>query len=316
MSASSGIIEHVFEVSELPATFDVVSGDDVELVAAIGAGVRFESAALARQMVAMVDLYDRRRDAQRAALTPQDFRGDEAADLPELWVVDCCASVATEIAAARRISKGRAHSLLSNALALQTRFRRLMGEFLQGRVTYRVVQTVIARTELLDDIDVQLVDDEVVKVASGLDRLSEKKLAGLIDFWVLEIDHLAVRAKRDVHAERFVAFDVREDGMTDITGTLNTADAALLNARLQQVADTVCPQDPRDKTERCADAAGALAAGLSRLECQCGRPQCPTLGADPQEPSAQIVVEVIADRSTLAGGSKPGVVARFRSAAC
>lgn len=301
----------MFEVADLPQVFDVIASDDAELVAAIADGARFENAALARQLVAMIDLHDRRRDALLAQHRGTQVFGDETTS-PLLWKVDPFAAVAAEIAAARRISRARAEGLLSTALALQNRFPRLFSQFLAGRLTYRVIQIVISRTELLDDADVSMVDDQLLKVLSGLDRLSDKKIGELVDFWVMEIDYLAVRAKRDVHKERFVAMDVREDGMTDVMGTVNTADAALLNARLEQLAATVCSMDPRSKAERCADAIGPVAAGLSKLDCQCGRDDCPTL-AEPEteEPTAALQVQVIADKATLEGGSKPALLPGF-----
>ncbi|MGK2881606.1 MAG: DUF222 domain-containing protein, partial [Mycobacterium sp.] len=288
----------MFEVSSLPQVLDVVSGDDAELLAAIGDACEFENATLARRMWAMVELYDRRQAAATAANT-------------ELWAVDCTASVITEIAAEQRTTRGRAETMLDTALTLRRRFPLLNAKFLAGTISYRVLTAIIARTRLIDDSMIALVEREILKALGRLGRLSDKKLAEQIDYWVMEIDYLAVRAKRNVDTERGIDFDVREDGMTDLIGTMRTPDAALLDARLDQLADTVCPRDPRTKDNRRADAAAALAAGHTRLQCECRTPDCPQT-TTPQDTLAPIVINMIADEATVNGtGSKPAILPGF-----
>ena len=53
----------------------------------------------------------------------------------------------------------------------------------------------------------------------------------------------------------------RRAGLTCLWARLYATDAAVLDQRVEEMADTVCEHDPRTAGERRADAMGALAAG-------------------------------------------------------
>lgn len=63
-------------------------------------------------------------------------------------------------------------------------------------------------------------------------------------------------------------------GFVSVWARLYTPDAAALHQRVDDIAHTVCPDDPCALKERRADALGALGAGASTLACQCGRDDC------------------------------------------
>jgi hypothetical protein len=67
----------------------------------------------------------------------------------------------------------------------------------------------------------------------------------------------------------------------------------------------VCPDDPRTKTQRRADALTPLAAGATSIACTCGNPDCPA--ADNEVPATPVVINVLAEAATVQGSSdKPG----------
>jgi hypothetical protein len=67
--------------------------------------------------------------------------------------------------------------------------------------------------------------------------------------------------------------------------------------RLNQLARTVCEEDPRTLAQRRADAMGALAAGQESLACTCGSANCPA-GESGSAPS-NVVVHVVADATAV-----------------
>ena len=60
--------------------------------------------------------------------------------------------------------------------------------------------------------------------------------------------------------------------------TLFTTDAKAFDTRLNALARTVCPADPRTKDQRRSDAIGAIAHGADRLACLCDTEDCPAAG--------------------------------------
>jgi hypothetical protein len=84
-------------------------------------------------------------------------------------------------------------------------------------------------------------------------------------------------------------------------------EAAALDRRLDQLAATVCRDDSRSKRQRRADALVALAAEQSALPCDCGSPECPVRGDGAEAGSAQLVIHVLAEQTTISdGGTAPG----------
>ena len=58
-------------------------------------------------------------------------------------------------------------------------------------------------------------------------------------------------------------------------------DATALDLRLNALADTVCPADPRTRDQRRADAMGTLAHGADCLACLCDTDDCPATDTPP-----------------------------------
>ncbi len=278
-----------------------MSGSDADLVDAVCAAARFESATMARKLAAVNELYCR-----RLAQQPPDE--DE---LRGLWQIDIWDQVAAELSAALRITRGRASGLLRVATALAERLPRVAAVFAAGDTSYRVVDAIVSRTNLIDsDEDAARVDALLAKRVGRWNKYSDAKLNDHIDYWVLTVDRLAKRVPKKAAQERCVGVGRDQDGLAELWGTLRAPDALAIDARLNELADTVCPNDPRTKEQRRADATGALAAGSSRLECECGQPDCPAAGDDAAT-GTNVVIHLLAQADAQEKAVGPGYIPGF-----
>ena len=125
-----------------------------------------------------------------------------------------------------------------------------------------------------------------------------------------KFDPTGVREPRPVRDDHYVDVGPISAGMLGIWAKLPMVDGLAFDARVDQIAATVCPDDPRTAQQRRADAMTAIGAGQTRLHCGCGAHDCPA--AAPQPPSGQVVIEVIAEQASLDGGSQnPGYAPGF-----
>jgi hypothetical protein len=221
------------------------------------------------------------------------------------WAADTWDEVAGEVAAALRISVGLASSYLRYAQAMVERLPRVGAVFAAGDIDYRLFQTIVFRTDLIEDPAVLAgVDARLAVRAPRWPSMTRGKLAALVDRVVAAVDGDAVRRAARHRVDRDIAIWETEAGMAQIQGSLFGTDAAALDARLDALAATVCECDPRTREQRRADALGALAGGADRLGCRCGGPDC-AAGARPVP--GPVVIHVIAEQATVDGhGQAPG----------
>ncbi|MGH3644656.1 MAG: DUF222 domain-containing protein, partial [Mycobacterium sp.] len=113
----------------------------------------------------------------------------------------------------------------------------------------------------------------------------------------------AVRRTHTKARSRSVDIAVEDGtGLAVLFATLLAPDATALDGRLNALADTVCPADPRTKDQRRSDAMGALSHGADRLMCLCDTTDCPA-GEIP--PSTGVVIYVVAHQDTISGPAEP-----------
>jgi hypothetical protein len=268
---------------------------DAGLIDGIGVAARAESAALARRFALIGEL-----DARRAV------------ELVErrLWRTDPFEEVAAEISAAQNISRGRAGGQICFARALRDRLPAVAAVFAAGAIDYRLVDTVISRTENVEPEFRAALDAAIARHCVKWMRLSGPKLADRVDLWVAKHDPAAVRVPPKAKANRFVDIGERGAGMAGIYAHLEAADAALVDSRLDALADTVCANDPRTKDQRRADAFRPLARKESSLACRCGSTDC--AAAAQRSALSEIVINVLAEQATLDGaGDHPGYLPGF-----
>jgi hypothetical protein len=265
-----------------------VTGESVGLVQEVCVAARAENRAAAAQLDAIGRLFGYRLS-----------RCSEAED----WAIDTMEAVAAEVAAALRIGQGLAASRLRYARAMRERLPKVGEVFRAGDIDFRMFATVVYRTDLITDEQVlAAVDAELARKVARWPSMSRGRLSGQVDKVVARADADAVRRRQQRHSDREVWIADDGEGVSQIGGSLFTADAHALDKRLDAVAATVCGHDPRSRAQRRADALGALAAGADRLGCRCGRPDC----AAGKRPAAAVVIHVIAEQTTLDGrGEEP-----------
>jgi hypothetical protein len=259
-----------------------------ELIDVMASAGRAESVAVARRLGAVAGLYARRRQVYVEA---------------NLWCTDVFEAVAAEVSAAQNISRARASAQVRQAVSLFERLPAVAAVFARGEVDYRLVQTVITRTENVEDAVIGDLDRSLAQKVSRWMRLSGPKLRDRIDVFVAEFDPAGVRVPPVVEEQRYCDVDAHPTtaGMALVGGVLDAADAAALDQRLDLIAESVCVNDPRSKRQRRADACGALGRGEGSLVCRCGSDACPASVL--RESAAQVVVHVLAEQATLDGRS-------------
>jgi hypothetical protein len=273
--------------------FETVS--DAELINLMGEETREESAAMARRLASVGELYARR------------LREHEDANL---LFTDVIVAVAAEISPIQNISHARAVSQVQSARALCERLPQVLTVFTRGWIDWRMVSTILARTENVEDELIAELDGALARKAEKWMKLSLPKLRDRIDMWVTKYDPAAVRVPPVENESRYIAIEPTQFGMAGIFGNVRAEDGAALNQRLDAIAATVCDDDPRTHGQRRADAAGPLGRLEGTLACRCGSEDCPA--AAKRETVAAAVIHVLAEQPTLEGTSdKPGYLPGF-----
>ena len=143
------------------------------LIDEIGDAARVESAAIARRLAAVGEL-----DALRMV------------ELVErrLWRTDPFEEVAAEISAAQNISRGRAGGQIHLARVLRGELPAVAAVFATGAIDYRMVATIIARTDNVEPDRKAAVDAAIARHCVKWMRLSRPKLRDRVDLWVAKYD--------------------------------------------------------------------------------------------------------------------------------
>jgi uncharacterized protein DUF222 len=266
LSYCCGIIEYVFE--------SVVDG---ELIDVMGEATRDESTAIAQRLAAVAELFVR--------------RSGELAEC-EWWCADACDAVAAEVSAAQNISHARAVGQVQFACALRHRLPAVARVFAAGVIDFRVVSTIIARTQNVDAAVMPQLDEAIARHAEKWMKLSGPKLRDRVDLWVAKFDAAGVRVPPKVNDNRHVDLYSSSPGVAGISGFLRAVDGAALDQSLDALAATVCENDPRTKEQRRADATGPAAAERKAL--------------------GDVVIHVLAEQATIDGTSDhPGYLPGF-----
>jgi hypothetical protein len=269
-----------------PEVADLAALDDAALVEAAGDWARVENAACARKLAVLAEMF-----ARRTGL-PAGER--------ELWWIDPQAGVAAELGAAVNVSQGMALHQTHRGVALRDRLPMVAALFEAGLVSDLLVRTIVWRTYLIvDEEAMAAVDAALAERITGWGALSAAKTEAAIDALVDEFDPAALRRSRESASSRTVEFGSPADvaGITSMWARLHAPDAAVIEQRVEELARSVCDNDPRSIGERRADALTAL-ANCTELACTCGQADCVT-GAGDTTPAKNAVVYVVADEKSV-----------------
>jgi len=246
---------------------------------------RAESAACARKVAEMAEMFQ----AAHAA---------DGSDERDLWCTDTWDAVAAHIGAVLRITPGAASNQLLVAVALHERFPQVAAVFAEGLITYAIVRTVVQRGALVVDPDaLGALDAMLAEALRNREPMSVATLEKTIDAVVARVDpHAVIRTETRARGRSVEVGEDDGSGMATVLATLFATDAKAFDARLDALARTVCPADPRTLDQRRADAYGAMCHRNDRLACLCGTEDC-TAAQNP--PATGVVVYVIASQETL-----------------
>ncbi|MFC7674593.1 DUF222 domain-containing protein [Mycolicibacterium sp. GCM10028919] len=257
---------------------------EAEASPTVAGWARVEAAATARRLAAMVVLLD------------QAYAADGSADR-EQWYLDNWGAVSAEIGAEQNITQGAAAHQLLIATALRDRLPHVAALFAEGLVSYRVVSAITTRTTLVRDRDAQRATDKAfAEVLRDWAPMSEDKLNTAIDAIVAEHDPHGVYRTKLTAKGRNVQFDYDGSGMATMFCTMFATDGKAVEKRLNLLARTVCPSDPRTVEQRRADSFHSVLRGLDYLPCLCGSDDCP----GPTTPAkSDAVVYVVVNEDTI-----------------
>ncbi|CCQ17222.1 putative uncharacterized protein (fragment), partial [Rhodococcus sp. AW25M09] len=213
----------------------------------------------------------------------------------------------TEMALALGCSATVAESYVSIGVALHTRLPLVLAAFETGEIDLARVRVVCRILDNLSDTIVTLVEDDVVEAAR---RNSPGPLENEIWDILMRAAPEEAAALRDF-AKKFRHISHSPGGeLGRIRAELTGPEAAAAWQLLEEMADTLCPKDPRGKQERLCDAFMARMHGEPRLTCLCQRESCPKADAvlpDRRTPLTMITVDIatliglLADPAYLAG---------------
>ena len=211
-------------------------------------------------------------------------------------------SALVELAPALGVSSGEANAMLAFAEDMTTHYPNLGARLATGEVTARTARFV---GDLLRSAPAPWREklDAWLAVQAPRWRLhSKSKIQGLIEAQYIRWDSEWAKERRErAHAERGLFFKPVGDGMAKVWGAMPLLEAALVKDKLDAVARTVCPQDPRAMWTRRSDALSALVGagggGEDKLACECGRDTCQAA----QRPTPQTKpVTLVVDLAILA----------------
>ena len=93
------------------------------------------------------------------------------------YVVDYCAAVAAEVSAVQNISHARAVGQVQFACALAHRLPTVAKVFLRGTIDLRMVSTIIARTENVEDAVMAELDEAIARHCREVDEAVQAQVA-------------------------------------------------------------------------------------------------------------------------------------------
>lgn len=216
------------------------------------------------------------------------------------WRFDNWAAVCARIGAAHEVTSGVASGLLMDAETLAERLPKVAAVFATGRISYRLVHLICTRTAVVKGAQVLAeLDAELAAVFAEPAAMSVLLAQMTVDALVARLDPYAVRrATTHARRKRVTVSTDDGDGEAHVDAVLDVLDGKAFDERVDALARTVCPRDPRELDARRSAAMGAMGYGWDRLPCLCETDDCPA-AAIPAV--GGIFIHVVADRDTLDG---------------
>ncbi|KAA0917302.1 HNH endonuclease signature motif containing protein [Dietzia sp. ANT_WB102] len=223
-----------------------------------------ENRAAAQRLVACYELF---RQCQR-----QEESGVGAGECrPGHAVVDPVEVAVGYVVAVMAVSTRRAEAMITFAFDLHTRYPAVLAALSAGRLDQRAAQVLASQmatvhVDVLELVQQQVVEDYLAAIEGGI-RLGEKAVRGNVDAIIARYDADGLRLRRREAARtRGVRFHKGIDGMSSVSATLATEEAAVLAEALDhRVADhKYADAQARANTAANVDAATAGDDGAAR----------------------------------------------------
>ncbi|MEO3968115.1 DUF222 domain-containing protein [Mycolicibacterium smegmatis] len=245
-----------------------------------------EASASARKHAAMAELFI------RATTTPtaEDRRG---------WFVDPEAAVGAQLGAAQGITAWAALHQAQRGVALRDRLPKVNEVFAAGLVSEMLVRNICWSTALfLDPNKLAAIDAELAAQITSWGKLTLKQIDNTIDDLILKHDPGSFRRGRASRRGRYFDIGSPTDapGVLSVNGRLQADLGNAYDARIAELIEGVCPEDPRTLNELRHDALGAI-LDHTTLACECADPEC-ARGRE-TSPRGHLVLHVIAREDTV-----------------
>ncbi|MFC7450226.1 HNH endonuclease signature motif containing protein [Rhodococcus daqingensis] len=259
---------------------DFENGTDA--LAALQGYARAENIAAARKVLT-AGAFARRQFAHEVDLFGEEFayRAGRSAEM--------------ETALALGVSAFTAERYVAVGNALDLRLPLIRAVFVSGRVDFPRVFAIVEATAEISDATLGRMEGHLADAALYLTprKLVAEVMRELIRINPEEAEEL--RKRRERHGRR-VSVTADLHGMAQVYATLTAAEGRTLDSLIQEMAGTVCREDPRTVDALRADAFMALVHGESYLHCQCGRDGCPTAHLPrPARPKPEVHIHVDLD---------------------
>ncbi|MFE0749247.1 DUF222 domain-containing protein [Gordonia sp. NPDC058843] len=218
-----------------------------------------------------------------------------------------------EVGATLTVTPAEAKELIEAGDALRYRLAFTGHALACGRIDKRRFLIALKRTDLItDDEEMQTVDAHLAEAIFARAPMSTARFTAMVDSIVAKWAPDAIRRRKErVRGDRKVTVtpDRFTPGQSRIVGTLPASDAAEFDARLSSMANAVHAGDPRNFSQRRADALKALARNEAALACRCD--DCDAAPGD-ADSAQHLDAEVAAAAEPVVDPSTDSVVAEHR----
>ncbi|MGW6376426.1 DUF222 domain-containing protein [Rhodococcus sp. NPDC055112] len=204
-------------------------------------------------------------------------------------------SAEMETALALGVSACTAERFVAVGNALDLRLPQIRAVFVSGRVDFPRVFAIVDAVAEISDATLARMEGHLADAALYLTprKLTAEVMRELIRINPVEAEEL--RKRRERHSRR-VSVTADLHGMAQVYATLTAAEGRTLDSLIQEMAGTVCREDPRTVDNLRTDAFMALVHGESYLHCQCGRDDCRTAHLPrPERPKPEVHIHIDLD---------------------
>ena len=207
-------------------------------------------------------------------------------------------AVIADIAVLFGVSRTNARQMVSTVHWL-TRLPDTEAAFIGGEIDYPKVRAICAVLDEASDDTCRMLDATVLSAARQLTPGPLR--AAVWSAWMKAAPKEAERAReRHRESDRTVYTRKGDNGMEWLSACLTDLEGAEALTLIDELADSVCRDDPRSGKARRADALMALLHGEGFLRCECGNPACPLATSAPPPRRAHLL-QILVHIDTLLG---------------